>query len=78
MNLKADKITLDAELFNDLFAIAKILLAKADGLNPDFLKNSERVMAECERVLEVADYQNKLKIAQHLIDDVAQKNKTRP
>jgi hypothetical protein len=78
MNLKVDKITLDAELFNDLFAIAKILLAKADGLNPDFLKNSERVMVECERVLDVADYQNNLKIAQHLIDDLAQKKETRP
>jgi hypothetical protein len=78
MNLKSDKITLDAELFNDLFAIAKILHAKADGLNPDFLKKYERVIAECERVLEVADYQNKLKLAQHLIDDVAEKNETRP
>lgn len=78
MKLKMQKITLDAELFNDLLAIAKILHEKADGLNPDFLKNSGRVIAECERVFDEANYQNSLKIAQHLIDDVAEQNETGP
>ena len=78
MNMKMEKITLDAELFNDLLAIAKILHEKADGLNPEFLKNSGRVIAECERVFDAANYQKSIKIAQHLIDDVAEQNETEP
>jgi hypothetical protein len=76
MKMKMEKITLDAELFNDLLATAKILHRKADGLNPDFLKNSGHVIAECERVLEEANYQNNIRIAQLLIDDVAQQSET--
>jgi hypothetical protein len=78
MNMKMEKITLDAELFNDLLAIAKILHEKADGLNPEFLKNSGRVIAECERVFDAANYQKSIKIAQHLIVTLRNKMKLSP
>ena len=76
MKMKMDKITLDAGLFNDLLATAKILHQKADGVNPDFLKSSGRVIAECERVLEEANHQNNIFLAQQLIDDLAQQDET--
>jgi hypothetical protein len=76
MKLKLDKITLDAELFNDLLATAKILHGKADVLNPEFLKNSGRVIAECERVLNEANHQNNIRLAESLLDDAAASDRT--
>jgi hypothetical protein len=76
MKIKREKITLDTELFNDLLAIAKILHQKTQGVNPDFLKNSGLVIAECERVFEEANHQNDIKIAQSLMDDLAHQNET--